>query len=237
MYRPRLDMRHLRAWWRELCLATSGNYVLNSHTSRPTLFANHSSHNQLACPESTERTESELGEHRLSTTKQERARVRLPARGDRIAVDRTAAFGGDDANRACQRGFGDSLLSPVAVDEEARDPPIGRNRAQFAESSHSAGELCRGSELTPADDVRPVVDESRMCPIRSDQSLLVGPAHRSRLVRAIRLDVEGDAPAATPHTVVLLHDSREIRPCPRSELPDLKSRHELSPNARRDPTD
>src|SRR3989454_4132931 len=25
-------MRHLRAWWRELCLATSGNYVLNSHT-------------------------------------------------------------------------------------------------------------------------------------------------------------------------------------------------------------
>src|SRR2546426_11962124 len=30
-------MRHLRAWWRELCLATSGNYVLNSHTSRPTL--------------------------------------------------------------------------------------------------------------------------------------------------------------------------------------------------------
>src|SRR3989442_5977706 len=28
-------MRHLRAWWRELCLATSGNYVLNSHTSLP----------------------------------------------------------------------------------------------------------------------------------------------------------------------------------------------------------
>src|SRR2546428_462496 len=35
MYRPRLDMRHLRAWWRELCLATSGNYVVNSHTSLP----------------------------------------------------------------------------------------------------------------------------------------------------------------------------------------------------------
>src|SRR6266581_2049456 len=28
-------MRHLRAWWRELCLATSENYVVNSHTSLP----------------------------------------------------------------------------------------------------------------------------------------------------------------------------------------------------------
>src|SRR5260370_29134129 len=26
-------MRHLRAWWRELCLATSENYVVNSDTT------------------------------------------------------------------------------------------------------------------------------------------------------------------------------------------------------------
>src|SRR5438477_4269222 len=29
-------MRHLRAWWRELCLATSENYVVNSHTAGAT---------------------------------------------------------------------------------------------------------------------------------------------------------------------------------------------------------
>src|ERR1700694_3040194 len=28
-------MRHLRAWWRELCLATSENYVVTSKTSFP----------------------------------------------------------------------------------------------------------------------------------------------------------------------------------------------------------
>src|SRR6267142_4657532 len=30
-------MRHLRAWWRELCLATSENYVVNSDTSPGTI--------------------------------------------------------------------------------------------------------------------------------------------------------------------------------------------------------
>src|SRR5207245_2442848 len=125
----------------------------------------------------------------------------------------------------CQRGFRDSLFPPVAVDEEARDPPVGRSRTQLAEPSHSARELGRGSELTPPNDVRAVVDEGRVGLVCSNKSLLVRPVRPGLAVRFTGLEVEGDAPAATPYAIVLLHNSHEVRPCPFAEFLGQKSRH------------
>src|SRR2546425_8644461 len=46
---------------------------------------------------------------------------------------------------------------PVAVDEEARNPSVGRSHIQLAVPSHSGRQLGRRSELTPPNDVRPIV--------------------------------------------------------------------------------
>jgi hypothetical protein len=76
------------------------------------LTPNHSAHHQFACSETTDRMEPGLGKHGLSPAPQERARVEFPSGGDRIRIDCSAPFAGDDAKRARQRGFRDSLLPP-----------------------------------------------------------------------------------------------------------------------------
>src|SRR5713226_5790738 len=57
-------MRHLRAWWRELCLATSENYVMNSDT--PT---GHS----IYCPAGLDLRRAELRASCVRTGKARRA--------------------------------------------------------------------------------------------------------------------------------------------------------------------
>src|SRR5207245_3457886 len=69
---------------------------------------NHFSHHPLTCTEGPERTKSELGEHCLSSSPQERTRVWFPSSVDRISVNRTATLGGDDATRALQGSLPDS---------------------------------------------------------------------------------------------------------------------------------
>ncbi len=148
--------------------------------------------------------------------------------GDWISVDRPAPFGGDEAKCARQCGFRNSLLSPVAVDEEASESPVGRGHTQPVEAAHSARELVWGSELTPANDVRSVVDKGCVGPVRLNKSLLKLLVMPTPLFLLGALEVEGGAPAATPYTIVLLHNSHEVRPCLCSEFPDLIPRHELS---------
>jgi len=145
-----------------------------------------------------------------------------------MSVNSPTTFGGDDAKRACQRGLRDSLLPPVAVDEEARDPPVGRSRTQPVEPSHSARELGGGPKLAPPDDVRPVVDKGGMGPIRLDKPLLQFPVAPGPPVFLNGLEVEGDAPAAAPYTIVFLYNSHEVRPRLPSEFLDYKLRHRLS---------
>src|SRR5205823_3414975 len=49
----------------------------------------------------------------------------------------------------------------VAVDEEACNPPVGRSQIQLAIAAHTARELDWGSELTPANNIPPNIDEGR----------------------------------------------------------------------------
>ena len=108
----------------------------------------------------------------------------------------------------------------VAVDEEARDPPVGWSLIQLAVPTHSALELDWGSELTPRNNIRTVIDESRVGLIRSNKLLFQRPVLSSPLFLLAALEVEGDAPAATPHTIMLLNNSRKVRPGPSSEFLD-----------------
>src|SRR3989441_183317 len=88
-------------------------------TCSPSSTRNHFSHHPFTCTEGTERTKSELGEHCLSSTPQERTRVRFPSSVDRISVNRPPPLGGNDAKRPLQGCLRDSLPPVVAVDEEA----------------------------------------------------------------------------------------------------------------------
>src|SRR5439155_4509251 len=139
---------------------------------------------------------------------------------DWISVNCPTTFGGDDAKRALQRGLRDSLPSPLTVDEEARNPPVGRSYVQPAEPTHPSRQLCRRSELTPPNDVRSVVDEGCVGPIRSNKSLLVRPSLRSCPFRLAALEVEGDAPTASPDRMAVFEKSRKVRPCLPTEFPD-----------------
>src|SRR5205807_8519130 len=65
----------------------------------------------------------------------------LPSSVDRISVNRPATLGGDDAKRALQGCLRDSLSPVIAVDEEARNPPVGWSLIQLAVPAHSAREL------------------------------------------------------------------------------------------------
>jgi hypothetical protein len=138
---------------------------------------------------------------------------------------------GGTRSQSAPDGNGDSTgpNAPIGVGPDlhacTRKPGLshrrqGRPITHLAEPAHSARELGRGSELTPPNDIRPVVDEGRVGPICSNKSLLVRPARRSHLVRPTGLEVEGDAPAATPYTIMLLHNSHKVRPRPFAEFLD-----------------
>src|SRR2546427_139568 len=61
----------------------------------------------------------------------------------------------------------------VAVDEEACSPPVGRRDVHIAITPHPTREFDKRSELTPPNDIRTVVDEGCVGPVRSDKLLLV----------------------------------------------------------------
>src|SRR2546425_3996497 len=192
-------------------------------TCSPSSTRNHFSHHPFTCTEGTERTKSELGEHCLSSTPQERTRVRFPSSVDRISVNRPPPLGGNDAKRALQGCLRDSLPPVIAVDEEARNPPVGRSLIQFAVPAHSAWELHWWSELTPTNNIRTVIDEGRVGLIRSNKLLFQRPVLSSPLFLLATLEVEGDAPAATPDSIVFFDHPLEVGPCRRSELTDRES--------------
>ena len=119
-----------------------------------------------------------------------------------------------------QRRVRNSPLPVVAVHEKAGDPPVGRSRVQLAVPAHSSWKLGRGSELTPANNVRSVVDEGRVGVIRSNKPLLQLLVLPRPLLLLTALEMEGGAPATTPYTMMLLDDSRKVRPGLFSEFPD-----------------
>ena len=187
------------------------------------LTPNNLSHHPFTCTEGTERTKPELGEHCLSSTPQERTRVRFPSSVDRISVNRPAPLGSNDAKRALQGCLRDSLPPVVAVDEEARNPPVGRSLIQLAVPAHSARELDWGPELTPTNNIRTVIDEGRMGLIRSNKLLFQRPVFSSPLFLLAALEVEGDAPAAAPDSIVFFDHPLKVGPRRRSELTDRES--------------
>jgi len=184
---------------------------------------NYFSHHPFTCTEGTEWTKSELGEHCLSSSPQERTRVGFPSSVDWISVNRPAPFGGDDAKRAFQGCLRDSLPPLIAIDEEARNPPVGRSLIQLAVSAHSARELDWGPELAPPNNIRTVIDEGRVGLIRSHKLLFQRPVFSSPLLLLAALELEGDAQSATPHTFMLLNNSRKVSPGLSSEFFDQKS--------------
>src|SRR6266581_7080315 len=137
-------------------------------------------------------------------------------------------FAGDDAQCALQRGFRNSLLPMIAVDEEARNSPVGRKNVQLAVSAHPAWQLEGRSELAPANDIRAIIDERRVGPIFSNELLFECPVFSSPLFLFATLEVERGAPATTPHSVMLLNNPRKVRKCISSEFFDQKSLLELS---------
>ena len=192
-------------------------------TCPPSSTRNHFSHHPFTCTKGSERTKSELGEHCLSSTPQERTRVRFPSSVDRISINRPATIGSDHAKRALQGCLRDSLPPVIAIDEEAGNPPVGRCLIQLAIPAHSARKLDWGSELTPPNNIRTVIDESRVGLIRSNKLLFQRPVFSSPLFLLAALEVEGDAPAAIPDSIVFFDHPLKVGPCRRSELTDRES--------------
>ena len=109
-------------------------------------------------------------------------------------------FAGDDAQCALQRGFRNSLLPMIAVDEEARNSPVGRRNVQLAVSAHPAWQLEGRSELAPANDIRAIIDERRVGPIFSNElllSVLCFPVHSFSSLR-LRWNAVHQQPPHTP---------------------------------------
>src|SRR5438552_7232139 len=134
-------------------------------------------------------------------------------KGDWIPVDRPASFRSDHAKRAFQRGPRNSLASVVAVDEEACSPPVRRRDIHIAITPHPTRELDKGSELTPANYIGPIVDEGCVGPVGSNKLLLVFLVLSRPLLRVTRGEVEESAPATTPHPIMFLDHSLKVGPC------------------------
>src|SRR6266704_5166243 len=111
----------------------------------------------------------------------------------------------------------------VAVDEEARDSPVRRSQIQLAVPAHPARQLDWWSELTPANNIRPIIDEGGVGPIRSNKSLFECPVLSRPLFLLASVEVEGGTPAATPDSVVFFDHPLKVGPCRRSELTDRES--------------
>src|SRR3989441_9514924 len=127
---------------------------------------------------------------------------------------------GDKAKCAFQRYPGNSLVSVVAVDEDAGGPPVGRSHIHLAVPAHSARKLGRRSELTPPDDVRSVVDEGGVRPVCSNESLFVFLVLSRPLFRQTGCEVKEGAPAAAPYSIVFSDHSLKVGPGRGPELPD-----------------
>jgi hypothetical protein len=108
----------------------------------------------------------------------------------------------------------------VAVDEEARNPPLGRTHIQPSVATHSTRELEWGSELTPTNNIGPMIDKGRMGLIRSNKLLFECLVLPRPLFLLATLEVEGDAPAATPDSIVFFNHPLKVGPCRGPELPD-----------------
>src|SRR5216117_752737 len=100
----------------------------------------------------------------------------------------------------------------VAVNEQARNPPIRRSQIQLAVAAHSARELERGSELTPPNNIRLIINKGSMGLIRSNKLLFEHSVLPSPLFLLATLEVESGAPAATPDSIVFLDHPRKIGP-------------------------
>jgi len=134
-------------------------------------------------------------------------------KGDWISVDRPTSFRSDHAKRAFQCGPRNSLASVVAVDEEACSPPVRRRDVHIAITPHPTRELDKGSELTPSNDIGPIVDEGCVGPVCSNKLLLVFLVLPRPLLMLTRGEVEEGAPAATPDPIMFLDHPLKIGPC------------------------
>src|SRR5690349_18028298 len=123
----------------------------------------------------------------------------------------------------------------VAVDEEARDPPIGRGLAELGEAAHPRGKLLRRAELAPPDDVSGRVDKGRVRAPVAHEPLLVLAILLRRLRRSGNRGVESDAPAPAPDSVVLLHHADEVGPRLRRKLLHSEAGHGPDCDKRRCP--
>src|SRR5437879_2041745 len=119
----------------------------------------------------------------------------------------------DKTECACQRRLRNSLVSMVAVNEEACSPPVRRRDVHIAITPHPTREFDKGSELTPPNNISSVVDQSCVGPVRSNKLLLEFLMLPSPLIRLARGEVEEGAPAATPHPIMFLDHSLKIGPC------------------------
>jgi hypothetical protein len=186
---------------------------------RSTLRSNSPPHDPLTRSEPGCTLESCPLEHRSRPTPQEGARSRLALGVNRVSVDLPTPSGSDRAKRASQRGLRDSLPPPVAIDEEARNPPVGERYPHSAVCRHAARQLRRGSKLAPPDDFRPIINESRVGSMLSYKRLFFRPPPGGNLNMLTGSKVELEAPTAVPDPVVLFHDAHEIGPGGRPKLP------------------
>src|SRR5207244_12136093 len=93
--------------------------------------------------------------------------------GEWISVYRPAAFGRHEEECPFQLALRHSLASVISVNEEACSSPVRRRDAHIAITPHPTREFDKASELTPPNDISPVVDEGCVGPVRSDELLLV----------------------------------------------------------------
>src|SRR2546422_980562 len=95
-----------------------------------------------------------------------------------------------------------------------------RTTFRIAITPHPTREFDKGSELTPSNDVGPIVDEGCVGPVRSNKLLLVFLVLSRPLLRVTRGEVEEGAPAATPDSIMFLDHPLKVGPCRGPELAD-----------------
>lgn len=168
----------------------------------------------MALPEAPDPPEPLAFEHRDRAVVKKGSRDRSTRGVFGVAFHGSSPKSGDLPQSALESGCRDSFTPVVPVHKETGDPPI-RKVGQTLEISSlvlDARKLVWWPELTPADGARAVVHEGGVSLAFPDSTLLAGSVLRRGRVAPHTLGVEGHAPAATPNTVVLLGQAREVRP-------------------------
>ena len=192
-----------------------GPFALDATVGLRSRPANSSGHDPAMHSDLTSLLEPLLLEHSQRPAAKERTRDFAAADVLGVRFDDSTTYLSDRSKSLLQGDGRNSVSSPVAVDEEARNAPVGKLSQPFFVRflAPDVRKLRRGTILAPPDDFGTIEDERGMRPPLLNTSELHGPVGRGTALSLSRLEMERDAPTPTVDPIVLLHEASEGRPC------------------------